>query len=71
MIKIMLIFGFAKWEKGNKRYRCCREYNGKTTIYSLYVRNTTTYKTKPRIRSESLANINKWLEKTEVEIAEY
>lgn len=70
MIKIRLIFGFAKWEKGNKRYMCCREYNGKTTIYSLYVRNTTTYKTKPRIRSESLANINKWLEKTEVEIAE-
>lgn len=71
MIKILLNCGFAEWEKGNKRYKCCREYNGKTTIYSLYVWNTTTYKTEPRIRNESLVYINKRIEKTKVEITEY
>ena len=70
MIKILLNWGYVEFEKDNKGYKCCREYNGKTIISSLYVWNTTTYKPEPRIRSESLADINKWLEKIEVEIAE-
>ena len=73
MIKILLNWGYVEFEKDNKGYKCCREYNeynGKTIIYSLYVWNTTTYKSEPRIRSESLEDINKWLAKTEVEIVE-
>lgn len=70
MIKIMLITGFVEFEKDNKRYKCFREYNGKTTIYCLYVWNTATYKTEPRIRSGSIADINKRIKKTKVEIVE-
>ena len=70
MIKILLNWGYVEFEKDNKGYKCCREYNGKTIIYSLYVWNTTTYNPKPRIRSESLADINEWLKKIKVEIAE-
>lgn len=70
MIKILLNCGLAEWEKGNKRYKCYRKYKGEITIYSLYVWNTTTYKTDPRIISESLADINEWIKKIKVEIAE-
>ncbi len=73
MIKIMLNNGFVEFEKGNKRYKCFREFNGETTIYSLYVVDATHFLRigKP-IKSESLTNINRWLAlaKTEVEIVE-
>lgn len=72
MIKIMLIFGFAEWEKGNKRYKCRREFNGGKRIYTLLVEDVPNHlRLDNLIRSESLSDINEWLKNLEVEIAEY
>lgn len=66
MIKIVLNNGSARWEKDNKSYGCFREFNGEKTIYSLYVLPLPHL----LIKSESLEDLNKWLEKTEVKIVE-
>ncbi len=79
MIKIVLTWGIAIWEKDNKRYICIRKYNGEETIYNkkIYIlcvtdatNRSNCSKIENSITSESLADINKRLEKTEVEIVE-
>lgn len=74
MIKIFLNHGYAEFEKDNKRYKCFREYNGKTIIYSLVVVDVIHHlKNEKMIISASLTNINRCLafEKIEVQIVEY
>lgn len=63
-------YSFVEWEKGNKRYRCFRNINGGIIIYSLYIINLTNLRIAKPIISESLADINTWLEKTKVKIEE-
>lgn len=71
MIKIILNNGSARWEKDNKSYTCFREFNGEKPIYSLYVSPLPRRsRIENMIKSESLADINKWLEKIEVQIVE-
>lgn len=73
MIKIFLDClnnGVAEWEKDNIKYMCIRDSDGITTRYSLSVYNAPHLKIKSPIISESLAEINKRLRKTEVEIVE-
>lgn len=76
MIKIFLNHGYAEWEKGNTRYKCIREFNGEKSIYDkkiyiLYVTDVAhRFKIENSITSESLEDLNKWLEKIEVEIVE-
>lgn len=71
MIKIFLTRDVVEWQKGNKRYRCFRRFNGEKAFYCLYVADVKHgSRMGMPIKIESLANINKWLEKTEVEIAE-
>lgn len=71
MIKIFLYHSYAEWEKGNTRYKCIREFNGKKIIYALFVADVpNNLRLDNLIRSESLADINEWLAKTEVEIVE-
>lgn len=74
MIKIFLNGSnckFAEWQKGNKGYKCFRNIKGGIIIYSLYIINLTNLRIANPIISESLADINKWLEKTKVEIVEH
>lgn len=81
MIKIFLNQGYlnqgyAAWEKDNKRYTCIRKFNGKKSIYDqkiyiLYVADVApSSKIEIPVKTKSLADLNKWLEKTEVEIEE-
>lgn len=76
MIKIFLNYGYlnqghAEWEKGNTRYKCIREFNGKKRIYKLFVADVpNNLRFDNLIRSESLADINEWLKTTKVEIVE-
>ena len=76
MIKIVLNCGIAAWEKDNKKYSCIRVFNGVKNIYSqktyrLYVVDVPNRsEIENPVSSESLADINKWLAKTEVEIVE-
>ena len=76
MIKIVLTWGIAAWEKDNKRYMCVRKFSGEKNIYSkttyiLYVTDVThRFKIENSITSEGLAEINKRLEKIKVEIVE-
>ena len=71
MIKIFLNEGSARWEKDNKSYGCFHEFNSEKAIYSLYVLPLPSRsRIENLIKSESLADINKWLAKTEVEIVE-
>lgn len=71
MIKIILNNSSARWVKDNKSYGCFREFNGEKTIYSLYVLPLPRRsRIENMIKSESLADINKWLEKIEVQIVE-
>ena len=71
MIKIVLNNGSARGEKDNKSYGCFREFNGEKTIYGLYVLPLPRrLRIENMIKSESLADINEWLAKTEVEIVE-
>lgn len=77
MIKILLSLGVAAWEKDNKRYLCIRKFNGKKSIYDqkiyiLYVEDVApSSKIEIPVKTKSLADINKRLAKTEVEIVEY
>lgn len=69
MVKIILNNGSARWEKDNKSYGCFREFNGEKTIYCLYVLPLPCHlRYGNMIKSESLADINEWLAKTEVQI---
>lgn len=76
MIKIVLSMGIAAWEKDNKKYACIRKFNGEKSIYDkkiyiLYVTDVAhRFKIENSITSESLEDLNKWLEKIEVEIVE-
>ena len=73
MIKIFLNclnYGFAEWEKDNKIYSCIQEFDDEKTIYSLTVLDPSHLKIERPIIKQSLADLNKWLEKIEVEIAE-
>ena len=64
-------YSFVEWRKGNKGYKCFRNINDGIIIYSLYIINLTNLRIANPIISESLADINKWLEKTKVEIVEH
>ena len=69
MIKILLNWGYVEFEKDNKGYMVFRNVDGEKKIYSLYVTDVThRSKIENSITSESLVDINKFLEKTEVEI---
>lgn len=70
MIKIVLTFGIAAWEKDNKRYTCVRKLNGEKKYYLYVVGGTHRFKIGNSVTSGSLADINKRLEKIEVEIVE-
>lgn len=71
MIKIVLNWGYVEFEKDNKGYMVFRNGDGEKTIYSLYVTDVThRSKIENSITSESLAEINKRLEKIKVEIVE-
>lgn len=76
MIKIFLRYGYsnqgyAEWEKGNKRYKCIREFNVGKRIYALFVADVpNNLRLDNLIRSESLSDINEWLAKSEVEIVD-
>lgn len=73
MIKIFLNClnsGFAEWEKDNKIYRCLQEFEDEKTIYSLSVLDASHLKIERPIIKESLADLNKYLAKIEVEIVE-
>lgn len=72
MIKILLNWGYVKFEKDNRSYMCFRRFDGEKTIYSLYVADVAHRSIiENSINSESLADINKRIEKTKVEISEY
>ena len=74
MIKIVLSMGIAAWEKDNKRYTCIRKYKGEKSIYDkkiyiLFVAGVgPSSKIEIPVKTKSLEDLNKWLEKTEVEI---
>ena len=73
MIKIILNClnsGYAEWEKDNKKYRCLQNVDGEKKLYSLHVADLKHLKIEKPIKKVSLADINKRLEKTEVEILE-
>lgn len=65
-----LNYGFAEWEKDNKIYQCLQEFDYEKKIYSLSVLDPSHFKIERPIIKQSLADLNKWLEKTEVEIVE-
>ena len=74
MIKIFLNSSnceFVEWQKGNKRYKCFRNVDDEFIFYSLYITNLTSLKIGSPIISDSLADINEWLKKTNIEIEEY
>lgn len=73
MIKIFLNClnsGFAEWKKDGIKYRCLQEFDGEKKIYSLCVLDIEHLRIEKPIIKGSLADLNKYLEKTEVEIVE-
>lgn len=57
MIKIFLNCGFAEWEKGNKRYKCRREFNGGKRIYTLLVADVPNHLSGKRIYTLPVADL--------------
>ena len=73
MIKIFLNClnsGFAEWEKDNKKYRCLQNVHGEKKLYSLHVVDLKHLKIEKPIKKVSLEDINKRIEKIEVQIVE-
>jgi hypothetical protein len=66
-------YSFVEWRKGNKGYKCFRNVDGetKTIDYSLFIIDFPSLSIRPLIVSDSLADINKRIKKTNIEIEEY